>query len=398
MKRLNFIISVIILYVYLQACSSKEHENSIKIGQSFQVVATDSLIVKDILTSLFLFQNVSDDYVFFRNPSMSKVFVFDRNGNLVYDWEKEGDVPGAFSMVAENLSLTKDGNIVVSDLLSGLRVFSPQGDLILQKRVFQNQISISGTINLFKRNQFIEKDGASYLLHHLDLMDESREQNLTFYQNRKNLLVTDLESGETKNILPFPVGSKFLSGKAFPFEDMRPVFHFDEIESKLYLIYQNEPILYTYNWTDDEPKLIEVLSLELEDFYEHDGWEFKAVPFGTMNSRQLKSPFASEILSLDKIDNRLLITYKPGPAPDQRISWERVNKGEGDESLKSKVIEAAKERSVIIQNGEVFPISLPPMYYDSYRVIDNKIWWMKKLSKDIEDESYIVYSGNLRTN
>jgi hypothetical protein len=36
------------------------------------------------------------------------------------------------------------------------------------------------------------------------------------------------------------------------------------------------------------------------------------------------------------------------------------------------------------------------MHYDSYRVIEDEIWWMKPLNKDKEDESFTIYKGKLR--
>lgn len=37
----------------------------------------------------------------------------------------------------------------------------------------------------------------------------------------------------------------------------------------------------------------------------------------------------------------------------------------------------------------------PKMHYDSYRVIEDEIWWMKPLNKDKEDESFTIYKGKI---
>ena len=108
------------------------------------------------------------------------------------------------------------GNIVLSDNMAGVRVFSLDGNLILQNRTFQPQTGFHLMVDLFRKNQVIYKEGKEFLIHHLDLMDDVQEVNETFYKNRKNLLLTDLSNGRTKQTLPFPEESKFLSGKAFP--------------------------------------------------------------------------------------------------------------------------------------------------------------------------------------
>lgn len=54
-----------------------------------------------------------------------------------------------------------------------------------------------------------------------------------------------------------------------------------------------------------------------------------------------------------------------------------------------------KGKTVFFKNGEKYDVVLPPMHYDSYRVIDDEIWWMKPLSKDKEDESFTIYKGML---
>lgn len=58
----------------------------------------------------------------------------------------------------------------------------------------------------------------------------------------------------------------------------------------------------------------------------------------------------------------------------------------------------AKPRTVVLQDKEIISqgIQHPKMHYDSYRVIENEIWWMKPLTKDKEDESFTIYKGKLR--
>jgi hypothetical protein len=394
--KLYYYLIILLLGLISNACTNKEKESSASPDAGFEIVAIDSVQVENILASLFLFQNANEDYLFFRDAAASKIFVFDWEGKPVQEWAKEGDVPGAFSMVADNLSLTPEGNIVVTDKVHGTIVFSPEGDLLIQDRIFQYQTGFHGFINIFRKNQVIQKNGRTYVLHHLDLMDEVQEVGPVFFQKRRNLLLTDLESRETKQIIPFPQSSKFLSGKAFAFEDFRPRFFYDEQEEKLYLIFQNEPLLYTYSWKGDEPVLESSQKLDLEGFYENEGMDYAAVRYGILSANQLDIPFPSSIESLEKIGDVLLIHYKPGPSNSEINDWEKVSKGEADDDLKAFVKERSKWKTVALVNGKIVPVNRPPMFNDSYRVIGNEIWWMKPASKDVEDEDFTVYRGILQ--
>lgn len=393
--KINHCLIILLLGLILNACTNKEEEPNTESETGYEIVAIDSVRVENILASLFLFQNANEDYLFFRDAAASKIFVFDWEGKPVQEWAKSGDVPGAFSMIADNLSLSPEGNVVVTDKLFGLRVFSPSGELVFQDRVFQPQMSIHAGVDIFRKNQVIQKNGRTYVLHHLDLMDEVQEVGTEFFQKRKNLLLTDLEARETKQIIPFPQSSKFLSGKAFAFEDFRPRFFYDEQEEKLYLIFQNEPLLYTYSWKGDEPVLESSQKLDLEGFYENEGMDYAAVRYGILSANQLDIPFPSSIESLEKIGDVLLIHYKPGPSNSEINDWEKVSKGEADDDLKASVKERSKWKTVALVNGKIIPVSRPPMFNDSYRVIGNEIWWMKPASKDKEDEDFTVYKGAL---
>ncbi|WP_228780100.1 hypothetical protein [Aquiflexum lacus] len=396
---MNFNKIIAVLFLFAFSCSQKEDSDYSTEKYPFQIIPTDSITVDNILAALFLFQNVNKEHIFFRDAGASKIFVFDRSGNLVNDWTKSGDVPGAFSMIADNLVLTSKGDIVVSDNLNGVKVFSLDGTLLLDGKPFQYQTGIYGDVKLFRKSQVIRKSGHDYLLHHLDLMDEVQTIGESFYKRRKNLLLTSLSTGESSQHLYFPTESKFYqSGKAFPFEDFRPAFYFEEEESKLYLIFQNEPVLYEYDWSGYEPKLTNHNRLDLEGFHEHEGWDYNQIPYGKLNTENLDSHYSSKIYSLEKVGDYFLINYKPGPPKSDVEKWKHAFSKDAPKNLKEEYLQKAEPRTVVVKDGEIISqgIHHPKMHYDSYGVIDDEIWWMKPLNKDKEDESYTIYKGKLK--
>lgn len=391
--------TITILCFLVFSCGQKEDSGYPSKKYTFQIIPEDSVTVENILATLFLFQNVNEEHLFFRDAGASKIFIFDRSANLLNEWSKSGDVPGAFSMIADNLVLTSKGDIVVSDNLNGIKVFSLDGALLLDAKPFQYQTGISADVKIFRKTQVIRKSGHEYLLHHLDLMDEVQTIGESFYKRRKNLLLTSLSSGQSSQHVYFPTESKFYqSGKAFPFEDFRPIFYFEEEESKLYLMFQNETVLYEFDWSGYEPKLTNHYRLLLEDFHEHEGWDYNQIPYGKLNTENLDRPYSSKILSLEKVEDYFLINYKPGPSKSDVEKWKFAFSKDAPKNLKEEYQLKAKPKTVVVKDGVIISpgIHHPKMHYDSYRVIDDEIWWMGPLNKDKEDESFTIYKGKLK--
>jgi hypothetical protein len=363
---------------------------------SHQIEVLDSVVIEDVLTVAFAFQGKAGDHLIFRDKGSAKVFVFDASGKPLYSWEKSGDVLGNFSMIADNFVFDKNGNIVLSDNMAGVRVFSPDGNLISQNRTFQPQTSFHLMVDVFRKNQVIYKGGKVFLIHHLDLMDNVQEVSEAFYKNRKNLLLTDLSNGRTKPILPFPEESKFLSGKAFPFEDFRPVFYYEEQEEVLYLMFQNEALLYAFNWSGDDPVLTDLIILDLPGFSGHEGWEYREVNYGLLNAGQLGSPFPSRIRNLEKVGDDFLISYNPSPGNKSDLA--KVQNKEASKELMDKLREESKIRTAVfdMNTKNIGLLDLPVMRFESFRLIDGEIWWMKPASKDMEDEAFVVYRGRVK--
>ena len=385
-----------LIALFIFSCGTKENQSESNSSDipSYKLETLDSVTVKGILARIFLFQAADEDHIIFRDMATSDVYVFDRNGDQTDKWDKTGDVPGAFSMSAGNIAQTKDGNLVILDIMNGLKVFKKDGEIVQNFGIYQNQWSLGGAFSLFKSYQVIEKDGKEYLLYSLDIIEESPgDYGPEYLQERENLILTDLETEETKTFLPFPEGSQFLNGNVFLFNDFRPVFTYDEKSQLLYLMFQNEPILYTYDWAGAEPVLLEKTDLNLEGFVAGQGFEKGAVSFAKIYDRTL-NPYPSAILNLEKYGDGLLITYRPTPADQGDMAL--VASGEASKELKAKLSEEIKKRTVMLtKEGDIIPLSLPESNPYDFAVKGEDIWWMKKHTGEEEQEDYTVYRSRL---
>ncbi|WP_332913255.1 hypothetical protein [Algoriphagus boritolerans] len=307
----------------------------------------------------------------------SKVYLFDQAGELVDQWNKEGDVPGKFSMTASNISFDKKGNLVLLDIMEGIKILKKNSDVVHDFRVYQNQVSLGAAFSLFDTEQLIQKEGKEYLIYSLDIIEEyNQKYDPEFLARRKNLLVTDLETNETKEHIPFPEGSLFLNGKVYYFRDLRPIFQYDETSERLYLMFKSEPILYTYDWSGETPELIDQQTLPLEGFQVFEGFEVGAIDMGQIGNFQTR-PYPSDIINISKYGDDLLISYSP--TPQDKSAIERVIAGQSSDETKIRLRKEAQMRTVLRrQNGEIVPVELPEMYYNSFKVDGNTIYWMKK--------------------
>ncbi|MBN7813956.1 NHL repeat-containing protein [Algoriphagus pacificus] len=392
MKKYSFLIAVLALWFSCDSKKSSEIEFTQELNYEFRKI--DSLTVKDILARVFLYQGSQSDQYVFRDMASSQVFIFNKDGQLVDQWEKEGDVPGRFGMASSNFSFGKNGKIVVADIMHGLKVLEMDGEVVQDFRIFQDQVSLGSAISLFDSEQLIEKNGKEYLLYSLDIIEEyDGKYDPDFLKERKNVLMTDIQTNETKKLISFPESSQFLNGNVFYFRDFRPIFHFDQKSNLLYLMFKGEPTLYIYDWADETPKLIESIGLELEGFETHPGFEEGSIELGKINSFE-KRPYASSIINLAQYGEDLLITYSPSPKDKGAIAL--VVAGDAPDETKERLSEEAKMRTVLRKpNGEMIPVNLPKMYQNGFMVENGKIVWMKKPDPNIEAEEFTVYWGKL---
>ncbi|WP_157963150.1 hypothetical protein [Algoriphagus litoralis] len=375
--------------------SSPQAQQKLSDSQTFYFEKLDSIVVKDVIARVLVFQGFHEDQFFFRDMASSEVYVYDQAGELVDQWNKEGDVPGKFSMTASNFSFDKKGNLVLLDLMTGIKVLRKDSEVVQDFSIYQNQVSLGAAFSLFDTEQLIEKDGKEYLIYSLDIIDEySQNYDAEFLAQRKNLLMTDLESNETTEHIPFPEGSHFLNGKVYYFRDLRPIFQYDEKSERLYLMFKSEPILYTYDWSGDAPKLIDQQLLPLKGFEVYEGFEVGAVDMGQIGNFQTR-PYPSDIIDISKYREDLLISYISTPQDKSAIA--SVIAGQATDETKKRLREEAKMRTVLLRtNGEIIPVEIPGMHYNSFKVDGNTIYWMKKPDPNTETEDFTLYWGELK--
>ncbi|WP_026955258.1 hypothetical protein [Algoriphagus vanfongensis] len=383
-------------FLWLLSCEKAERQDEVK-KESVKVSITsiDSVTVKGVLAKLFLFQTADQEHVVFKDFLESEVYVVNKNsGDIEYQWDKKGDVPGAFGNMVKPLVLSEKGEIVVLDYLSGLRVFQKDGELVYSGSPVMPQISFGGRVNLFQDAQVVSLDGQEYLLYSLDLIESATEFNADFLKARKNLILSNLKTNESRLILEFPQESKFVAGGIYPFEDFRPRFFLSEKENKLYLMFQNEPVLYIYDWNQGNPELLKSLEVNFPDFEENESWVSGSLELGQISDQKVE-PIPARIQALTQVSGGFLVSYSSKPSSKNLYSLLKENNISIEQ--KRKLNTESKLKTVFVnESGQVFPVDFPEMHYQSFQIIEGEIHWMKKPNPDEEAENFTVYWGELK--
>src|SRR5690606_6617361 len=101
-----------------------------------------------------------------------------------------------------------------------------------------------------------------------------------------------------------------------------------------------------------------------------------------------------QIISVEKYGKDFLISYKPTPADKGDLNL--YKSGETSQELIEKLFEQAKTKTVVLtEGGTIVPLELPEMDSDSFRVIGDDIWWIKKHEGEEEQEDFILCRSRL---
>lgn len=393
MRKLFFYVVVLSFFF---SCTGKQEVNVLEDSPiTVSLHAEDSVKISGILTPMFLLQAADSESLIFKDAMNSAVYVVDKKtGNISFEWKKSGDVPGAFGMASKNIVLSPKKDLVILDPNSGLRVFKKDGDLVKTAAPIAYPISFGGIFSSFQESQVVDIKGESYLLYSLDILDgEAKEYNSDFLKSRKNLVLTSLETGEHKLILPFPDNSKFVQGKIFPFEDFRIRFHVDVEANKLFVVFQNEQILYGFDWNEGQPELVSSQPFALPGFKENEGWEVGSLQRGQITD-QVNQPMPARIQGMAPVENGFLISYSN--QPDSKNLYALYKNKEASKEQVSQLFKEIGRKTVFMDlEGNVHEFEVPIMHYDSFFTIGNEVYWMKKPDPDVEAEDFTVYWGEL---
>ncbi|MEB2778237.1 hypothetical protein SYJ56_23200 [Algoriphagus sp. D3-2-R+10] len=134
------------------------------------------------------------------------------------------------------------------------------------------------------------KEGKVYTNYGGRYNDELGRNGIDYQQNSTQLEVLHLETGEFSGVIPFPEASKF-NNSELAYQEIFFYPNFSILRDSLYLIFRNEPKIFTYSVTDLSSPA-SVRTIPFEEFIEKtpegkklsNGFNFEDLVLGTINN------------------------------------------------------------------------------------------------------------------
>ncbi|MBN7817856.1 hypothetical protein [Algoriphagus pacificus] len=377
----NLIIAFAAIYSF--SCSEeKEAEKSSTplSAQNLEFEIYDSLVV-DYLGNLMLLDISPDKQNFLlMDQSNGEILITDPNGNILHQYNRSGEGP-------EDYNGGRSGNVV---FLTNEEFLIPTTREIIQYDLEGNLIrrlkpEFQGFANLIiSFSKAVIKNGDN-----LYLKIQGRHPDSGDLNTYTNLEKVNINTGEYEPIVPFPKTSKFLVPESeFQAFDYHPTF---EVEGdSLYIIFRNEPVLYSYSLNDlSSPAYSKKITFN--EFIERNT-DAKSDP----GSFSIRDFLVGSINNIDKMDDgNFLIYYTSGLTDDEFKEAESNVDGDFNQIFKN-ADEFNTVGYVIFDGTSVSPIIEKNDLLSTIGkfVSTDEIWFNLNFS-EVENDYSVIYKTRL---
>jgi len=385
MKNQLLLLGFILLIGF--ACQTKEPELQATplSEQNLEFEIYDSLVV-DYLGNVTL-MDISPDgksYLLI-DQNTDSIFVTNSLGKIIHTYKRFGEGPENYPTSRIGMAKFLDENNYLIPTMTALFQYDLEGNLIRQlKPDYTGRVT---TLMPYLQVHFV-KNGKVYL-HLPGRYGDLGEQGLEYQANARQLEVIDLQTGKFNSAVPFPSYSKYSSDtREFGAGDFLPILSVHE--DSLYLIFKNEPKIFTYNLSNLEIPA-SVKQIPFTEFIESK--EDQSQENGSFNLRNF---FVGNIYSVFAIEGgEFLISYLQG------LSDEAANQviSEGGSDFQKIFKEAGKINSggMVLFNGNVLsPVIEKSEMLGSLNLFVSKdeIWFSLNFS-EAENDYSVIYKTRL---
>ncbi|RAI91945.1 6-bladed beta-propeller [Algoriphagus yeomjeoni] len=259
MKKLHYLY-LLPFAISILSCSGEQEETKPSTPLSEKALEFeiyDSLVV-DYLGNLVLLDISPDNSKYLMmDQNTGEILVTDSEGSILHQYNRSGEGPEDYNSGKSGKAIFINNSEFLLPTTKAIYQYSLEGNLIRKMEPefqgFANLVvSYSKAIIKSGDNLYFKIQGR-----HPDRGD------LTKYTNLEKV---NFSSGEYEPIIPFPTSSKFLTPEAgFQAFDYHPVF--DVTADSLFIIFRNEPKLFSYSLSNlDTPAYSKIVSfLEFEE-------------------------------------------------------------------------------------------------------------------------------------
>jgi len=382
----QFTLSIISIF-FIFACSSKEEEDQKPLAkQQFEFEIYDSLVV-DYVGNLYLadISEKSGNFILI-DLKTDTLLIVNPSGKILNKFSKKGDGPGLYQQgrLGPPMFLPNDQIIIPS--FKGFHIYDLEGNPVSTfLPEFNPTISI---INPFD-NKIINHEGKIYYPWEGRLGDSLGVDGKAFQQAVKKLEVFDLNTGRFTPALPIPNASKFSSAEK-SYLNINYTILLSQRSDTLFLSFRNEPILYSYSFSDLENPIV-IQKIPFPEFIERDGKDSEK--FGPYDMKDVYVGGLNSLQATEK--NRFLIYYARGLTEaeyEEIFSLIATDQKSGYEKM-----EEINTSGMVLFDGKTVSsfITQPEELGFSYSFVSEDEIWFSQDYEQVEKDYLVLYKTRL---
>ena len=375
-----------VIFITLLSCDKKE--NSVTDVQvlfekvdSIQINYLGSPTVHDLdplsQRVVFMEHSLSD--------SGHEIFIADFDGNILSSFIKDGDTRDTYGHIMAPLAIDGENSFMAYSF-NGFIHYDFDGNLISRVKIvdFFNPggriLGMGYGMEKWEGKYFYVNRGSK----NADYGDKD------FFDEYHTMYLLDPSTGIRESIIPFPENSLFKKGNFFFSRAWEPVFHISE--SKLYIVFGLEPVIYIYE--NQAPfNLISSIPIELPDYHYFKGSE----KYNNEDVRFFGHRVTSgKISNIKYVDNYFVLSYFPGfDAADTEMS---ISTNTGPDFWNAMRKKYTTRIAILDSQGKVLNDFVPEgLSETSMKVKNGELWMMGKPNGEVELDYFQLFKVGLTT-
>ncbi|WP_339867387.1 hypothetical protein [uncultured Algoriphagus sp.] len=375
-----------VIFITLLSCDKKE--NSVTDVQvlfekvdSIQINYLGSPTVHDLdplsQRVVFMEHSLSD--------SGHEIFIADFDGNILSSFIKDGDTRDTYGHIMAPLAIDGENSFMAYSF-NGFIHYDFDGNLISRVKIvdFFNPggriLGMGYGMEKWEGKYFYVNRGSK----NADYGDKD------FFDEYHTMYLLDPSTGIRESIIPFPENSLFMKGNFFFSRAWEPVFHISE--SKLYIVFGLEPVIYIYE--NQAPfNLISSIPIELPDYHYFKGSE----KYNNEDVRFFGHRVTSgKISNIKYVDNYFVLSYFPGfDAADTEMS---ISTNTGPDFWNAMRKKYTTRIAILDSQGKVLNDFVPEgLSETSMKVKNGELWMMGKPNGEVELDYFQLFKVGLTT-
>jgi hypothetical protein len=385
------LISISLLLIFVSCSSDNTNKTANNENIEFQFEIIDSLIVDYLGTPLLSDFSPNQERILLYNSRNTEFIVTDKNGEILKQFSKEGDIPDNPGTLADR-PIFYDNETIIAHGQKGIWAYNFEGENVWK---IEREEPISYWFSKsYGRSMYLLDPPHYFTVINYDLL-ALNASNDSLYENQHALKVVNRQAKSIQAVIPLESFSRYLDGKGYQPSSMLPSNHLNG--NKMVISYSKDEIVYLYDWVNESFQLTDTFSLKIEPFYLDEGKERDSFEGqnGFMFGGKIGEAEVRGSWLMD--DNRVLVQYNRGVKESER--QEAKTESVGENSIRLIMPDnVPADQFQIYKDGEKFGAPFNKIKaLSSLLHIEGDTFWFKKNNEalGVEDDYAVFYKTKL---